>query len=94
MSDVVIENPVINSPFEAPKRHFKFGDAGITDEVVESRRRSSYFIPIAQPKKKSKQLTFETEWTKDRIKENDEINRIRARVELWREGGYAEGRDG
>ena len=89
MSDVVIENPVINSPFREPKRHFKFGDEGITDEIIDRRRRSSYFIPIAQPKKKSRQLTFESEWTRDRIKENDEINRIRARVELWREGGYA-----
>jgi hypothetical protein len=38
MKLVVIENPVLNSPFEAPERHFKFDDEGITNEIVESRR--------------------------------------------------------
>jgi type III restriction enzyme len=32
----------------------------------EERRISSYFIPIAKPKKKGKQLSFDTEWTEDR----------------------------
>lgn len=88
MSQVVIENPVINTPFAEPKRHFRFTDEGITDEIVEDRRVSSYFIPIARPKKKGKQLDFDTEWTKDRIEENKLVNQIRQRVSLWREGGY------
>jgi len=90
MRQVVIENPVINSPYLEPIRHFKFTDDGITDEIVQTRRISSYFIPIAKPKKKGKsaQLTFETEWTKDRIEENKFINRIRAKVSQWRQGGY------
>jgi type III restriction enzyme len=54
MADL-IENPVINSPFEEPKRHFRFADHGITDEVVPGRRRSTYFIPIAKPKIKNGQ---------------------------------------
>jgi len=54
MRQVVIENPVINSPFDEPERHFRFADEGITDEIVRARRRSQYFIPIAQPKKKGK----------------------------------------
>ncbi|MCK6556745.1 DEAD/DEAH box helicase family protein [Candidatus Binatia bacterium] len=89
MAQVVIENPILNSPFEEPKRHFRFDDEGITDEIVDERRISSYFIPIAQPKKKGrKQLAFDTEWTKDRIEENKEINRVRQRVSMWRAGGY------
>jgi type III restriction enzyme len=69
MKQVVIENPVINSPFEEPTRHFRFTDEGITNEIVESRRISAYFIPIATPKKKSKQaqLPLATEWTQDRV---------------------------
>ena len=55
MKQVVIENPVINSPFEEPKRHFLFSEEGITNEIVEARRESSYFIPIPKPKKKGKQ---------------------------------------
>jgi type III restriction enzyme len=89
MAQVVIENPVINSPFGEPTRHFRFTDEGITNEIVEARRVSQYFVPIARPRKKgSKQLQFDTEWTQDRIEENELVNRIRSRVRLWREGGY------
>ena len=90
VKQVVIENPVINSPFREPGRHFRFTDEGITNEIIEGRRTSSYFVPIAQPRKKkgSKQLVFDTEWTRDRIEENKLVNQIRARVTLWREGGY------
>ena len=49
MKTVVIENPILNSPFETPKRHFKFDEDGITDETADTRRPSSYFIPIAEP---------------------------------------------
>jgi type III restriction enzyme len=90
MQQVVIENPILNPPFLEPTRHFRFSDEGITNEIVEARRVSSYFIPIARPKKKGKsaQLAFDTEWTRDRIEENAFINRVRGRVSLWRKGNY------
>ena len=89
MRQVVIENPIINSPFDEPTCHFRFSNEGITDEIVDGRRTSSYFIPIAKSKKKgSKQLQFDTEWTQDRIEENKLVNEIRRRVALWRKGGY------
>ena len=91
MSQVVIENPIINSPFDEPTRHFRFADEGITNEVVDGRRISSYFVPIARPKKKkgaAQQALFDTEWTQDRIEENKLVNDIRRRVALWRKGGY------
>src|SRR5262245_43860851 len=89
MSPVVIENPIINPPFDEPTRHFRFADEDITDEVVEGRRSSSYFVPIARPKKKgTKQLQFDTEWTQDRLEENRLVNDIRRRITLWRQGGY------
>lgn len=88
-SSVVIDNPVLNSPFTEPNRHFRFTKDGISDEIVEGRRISSYFIPIAQPKKKGQQHTlFETEWTQDRLKETELVNQIRQRIAMWRSGGY------
>ena len=87
MASAVIENPVINSPFEEPQRHFRFTEEGITDEIVVGRRRSEYFVPIAQPKKKGKQLALDL-WTQDRIQENEFINRVRGRVTTWRRGGH------
>lgn len=89
MKQVVIENPIINSAFNEPKRHFRFDDEGITSDIIESRRKSHYFIPIAKPKKQSKQLDLDLGlWTKDRIEENKFINDIRERVGIWRKGGY------
>jgi len=88
MPPVIIENPVLNSPFDEPKLHFRFSEEGITDEIVEARRVSQYFIPIPHPRKRNaRQMSFETEWTADRVKENDFINRVRSRVALWRQGG-------
>ena len=53
MKQVLIENPVLNPPYNEPNWHFKFTDEGITNEIVEKRRISSYFVPIAKPKKKA-----------------------------------------
>ncbi len=39
MADL-IDNPVINSPFMEPQRHFRFAENGITDEVAPGRRSS------------------------------------------------------
>lgn len=90
MKKIVIENPILNSPYGEPIRHFRFDDDGITDEIVGARRISSYFIPIPPPRKRGKQtLIHFNEWTNDRQKPNDNINRIRERVSIWRKGGYA-----
>src|SRR5579872_6884032 len=89
VAERVVENPILNSPFAAPERHFRFDDEGITNEVVDGRRQSEYFIPIAKSKKKGKQLVFETEWTADRIEPNELVNRIRPRVDQWRQGGHS-----
>jgi hypothetical protein len=88
-NDVIIENPVLNSPFDEPDRHFQFTDEGITNDIVHERRVSSYFIPFARPRGKGKnQLEFDTEWTQDRIEENKAVNRIRERIRPWRHSGY------
>jgi hypothetical protein len=42
----VIENPILNSLFEVPSRHFRFNDEGITDEIAEGRRESGYFLRV------------------------------------------------
>jgi type III restriction enzyme len=90
MEQIVIENPVINSPFHEPPRHFRFTDEGITNEIVDGRRVSSYFVPIAPTKKKKGvQLSLiPTEWTQDRIEENEVVNAIRRKVGVWRKSRY------
>jgi type III restriction enzyme len=90
MRQAVIENPILNSPYEVPARHFRFSDEGITDEILESRRRSSYFMPIPKAKKRrgAQAELPGTEWTEDRVEENRHVNEIRQRVDIWRQRGY------
>jgi type III restriction enzyme len=85
---VVIENPILNSAYAEPTRHFRFDDDGITDEIVERRRLSSYFVPIPAARRRGGQQAFDTEWTKDRVAENATVNEARLAVEHWRRQGH------
>lgn len=51
MPDAIIENPILNSPFEEPTRHFKFTDEGITNQPIEDRRLSGCFLTDPQPRR-------------------------------------------
>lgn len=80
MADL-IENPVINSPFEEPRRHFRFAENGITDEILSGRRRGAYSIPIAKPKLKDAQKQAAPGLNvQHRVGENWLINDLRGRV--------------
>ena len=76
---------IINSPFDEPDLHHRFNKNGITQNITEKRRPSSYFIPIPSGQKFDDQLTV---WTNEREKENDFINKIRDEVKKWRSGNY------
>ena len=88
VADRVISNPIINSAYHAPARHFAFDNDGITDRIVDSRRPSSYFVPVPRPRKRGTQQLEFAELTADRIEKNQFVNDIRARVARWRETGY------
>jgi len=87
MSDTVIDDPILNSPYDEPASHFKFGSDGITSEIIGSRRPSSYFMPVPTPRKRGQQLAI-AELTADQIELNTQVNEIRARVNRWRKLGY------
>lgn len=89
MSRVTIDNPVINSPFEEPKRHFKFNARGITEEIADGRRRSEYFMPFPKPKKQSGETQLQFELPNSDLREaNTFINSVRTQVAAWRNSGY------
>lgn len=82
----MIENPILNSPYAAPTRHWRFNDDGITDEIEEGRRKSAYFMPIPASRRRTsaqQELEF-VEWTQDRIEETRFVNEIRQEVDKWR----------
>ncbi|HWD99296.1 MAG TPA: DEAD/DEAH box helicase family protein [Bryobacteraceae bacterium] len=91
MPDAPIENPVINSPFEEPRRHFFSTEKGITSKIIESRRVSSYFVPVPPPRKSKSavQLSLEMEGAPSRREENKFINDIRLAVAKWRLSRYS-----
>ena len=85
-----IENPILNSPYDAPTRCFKFDSDGITDEILDERRRSEFFVAVPAPKKKSgkqQEIDF-LDVSTERVEPNELINGIRSHVDRWREFGY------
>src|SRR6516162_7056190 len=87
MPQIVIENPILNSPYREPTRHFRF-DANneITKIIDAGRRGSSYFLPIATPKKKAAPGLFDAiEETKA---DSGHVNTIRRLVKGWRDLGW------
>ena len=53
MSERFFEDPILNSPYERPGRHWELDKDGIpTQQIVERRRESRLITPIPKPKKR------------------------------------------
>ncbi|MBB6174862.1 type III restriction enzyme [Nocardiopsis mwathae] len=90
----VIENPILNSPYEQPDRYYEVGPQGPTGEIREGRRPSESFIPIAVSKKGKKgldQIEIDFDATGERRERNSLINDLRREVFRWRRGGEYSG---
>ena len=92
-----IDNPILNGPYDVPSRHYEIGPSGPTGVIVESRRPSESFIPIAVSKKGKKgtdgseQEAFDFDLTGERREKNSLINDIRRDVAKWRASGHYDG---
>jgi type III restriction enzyme len=87
MPPAIIPNPILNSPYREPARHFRFDENGqITDVIDPGRRGSSYFLPIAAPKKKAAPGLFDQ--LDEKKVESGHVNRIRQLVKQWRDLGW------
>src|SRR5262245_61704138 len=83
---VFIENPILNSPYVEPTKHFQLdSDGQVTNSINQGRRGSIYFLPIASPKKKSKPGLFDN--VEEKKAESGHVNRIRQLVKQWRDLG-------
>jgi type III restriction enzyme len=49
-NEPIMKNPIINSPYQEPNRHFKADERGLTDEILDFRRPSSFYIPVPRAK--------------------------------------------
>src|SRR6188768_1387761 len=88
-----IDNPILNSPYEQPDRHYVVGPQGPTGEILDGRRPSESFIPIAVSRKGKKggdgseQEGFDFDTTHERREKNSLINDICRDVDRWRRDG-------
>jgi type III restriction enzyme len=84
-----IENPIINSPFVEPQRHFvTSADGDVSGEIDERRRPSEFFVPVARPKKLSGQMTMDQFGGPKKQQPNEIVNEIRQSVARWRASDY------
>lgn len=57
MSNPFFDHPILNSPYEIPKRHWELDEQGQpTQKLIETRRRAEFITPIPKPKKRSRCL--------------------------------------
>jgi type III restriction enzyme len=89
----VLANPVINSPYDEPSRHFALDESGHpTGEITESRRPSEFFVPVPKPKKGKGRNTAQTQLafdlTEEKVERNDAIDQLRDELRRWRQLGY------
>ena len=83
------ENPVLNSPYERPNRHWELDASGQpTHRIVESRRLTEFITPIPKPRKRKdsgKGLFDEGQGTEGQRYEHAAIiNSVRRQVDEWR----------
>lgn len=83
------ENPVLNSPYERPGRHWELDASGQpTHRIIESRRLTEFITPIPKPRKRKdsgESLFDEGKGTeKQRYEHETIINSVRRQVDEWR----------
>ncbi len=94
MSNPFFDHPILNSPYEYPRKHWELDDQGQpTQRVIERRRRAEFITPIPKPKKR-KRGTQQEEMVFDEGKGLSSqrqqydvtsiINKVRRHVDEWR----------
>lgn len=95
MSDAFFNQPILNSPYEYPARHWELDKTGQpTQKIIEKRRTVELITPIPKPKKRKKRKAAQKEMVFDEGEglstEKQEydptplINEIRRLVDDWR----------
>ena len=89
MTATFAEQPILNSPYEYPGRHWQLENGVPTDHIVEQRRLSAHIVPVPPARRQSQQatMTLGVSELSDERQEYDPtpiINDIRRRVDAWR----------
>lgn len=90
MSEQFFEQPILNSPYEYPSRHWELDENGQPVKEVISRRSASYITPVPKAKrlktpKAQDVLNFEADVNSDdRYDPMPFINDLRKEIDAWR----------
>jgi len=94
MNNRFFEQPVLNSPYEYPARHWELDDEGQpTQQIIQNRRRAEFITPIPKPRKRKgspKQLKLIFDEGKGLSTQEQQydptpiINELRDHVDRWR----------
>lgn len=94
MDNQFFEKPILNSPYEYPRRHWELDEQGQpTQRIIEQRRPAEFITPIPKPKKRKgspdqMQMIFdEGKGLSTQAQQYDPtpiINAIRRHVDQWR----------
>ena len=96
MTDLFFEQPVLNSPYERPSRHWELDETGQpTQQIVEHRRPAEFVSPIPQPKKRrgsAQQANLVFDEAAQKLEAAGQqydltaiINGVRQQVDRWRD---------
>lgn len=92
MSDQFFTQPILNSPYGYPARHWELDESGQpTQQIAEARRASSFITPIPKPRRQAgQQATLALEEVDNladdsqRYHHSELINAVRREVDAWR----------
>jgi type III restriction enzyme len=96
MSEAFFEQPILNSPYATPARHWELDEHGQpTQQIIETRRKAEFITPIPKPKKRKGKKDTQAALplgddtglsTRNQLYESMSIiNEIRQAVSTWRD---------
>jgi type III restriction enzyme len=94
MSNPFFDHPILNSPYEYPRRHWELDETGQpTQRTIDTRRRAEFISPIPKPKKHKQSAPQESlvfdegkglSTKKQQYDPTSIINEVRGAVDAWR----------
>jgi type III restriction enzyme len=95
MSNPFFDDPILNSPYEYPRRHWELDETGQpTQQIVERRRPADFITPIPKPRKRRGQPAQESlvldeghglSTAEQQYDHTAIINLVRKHVDEWRQ---------
>ena len=90
MPSTFAEQPILNSPYAYPGKHWELKNGLPTDQIVGRRRQSEYIVPVPPSRRESIQTALplgiaELSDGRQQYDPTPIINEIRRRVDAWRQ---------